>query len=277
MADWESMDGRAVARELVALFGAGLARVVELVGPETARALADDAQVAALMSLCGVHPDPAVVRVERALRDAGVDARRVELDGDVVRVHVVRDDGTARAFAEAAAPELEIEIVSQAGFVPLTRVVRHVDARGAGCEVCGQAIEARHEHVVDGGELRCTCTGCAMGARRVPKTFERLAIDPRAWLARLGAPVGLAAAVIHGDGRASLVFPNAAGRIASEIDRSRLDEIPLQPDIEALLLVADRGAWRCGIDVVHELGAELRASRGDLAVIAKVLDARGAA
>jgi hypothetical protein len=273
VADWEAMDGRAVAQELVGMFGAGLARIVELVGPETGRALAADAQVAALMSLCGVHPDAPAVRVERALREAGIEVTGVEPAGELVRVHVVRDDGSARAFAEAAAPDAEIEIVAQTSFVPLGKLVRHER-----CDVCGQRIEAQHEHVLAGAELRCACAGCALGAAsRVPRTFERLAIDARAWLAKLGAPVNLAAVVVRDGSRASLIFPNAAGRIESDIDAAKLDGLVLAPEVEALLLVADRGAWRCGIDVIHELGAELRASRGDTAVIAKVLDARGAA
>jgi Fe-S cluster biogenesis protein NfuA len=51
------------------MYGEGLGRVVALVGPDGARALADDELVAHLLLLHGLHPVPLAERVEEALAD----------------------------------------------------------------------------------------------------------------------------------------------------------------------------------------------------------------
>jgi Fe-S cluster biogenesis protein NfuA len=57
----------ATVQALVALYGEGLGRVVERVGPAQARALADDELVAHLLLLHGLHPLPVEQRVRAAL------------------------------------------------------------------------------------------------------------------------------------------------------------------------------------------------------------------
>jgi Fe-S cluster biogenesis protein NfuA len=49
------------------LYGAGLARVLDLMGEPARRHMAEDDLVASLMHIHGLHPDSLAVRVERAL------------------------------------------------------------------------------------------------------------------------------------------------------------------------------------------------------------------
>jgi Fe-S cluster biogenesis protein NfuA len=57
----------ATVQALLALYGDGLGRVVERVGPAQARALAEDELVAHLLLLHGLHPVPVEQRVREAL------------------------------------------------------------------------------------------------------------------------------------------------------------------------------------------------------------------
>jgi Fe-S cluster biogenesis protein NfuA len=56
-----------LVRCLVDLYGAGLSRIAELVGPQTLRGLADDPLVASLLLVHDLHPLDADTRVQRAL------------------------------------------------------------------------------------------------------------------------------------------------------------------------------------------------------------------
>ena len=137
---------KALAAALVDLVGTGLARTIELGGQPLARAMADDELVGNLLVLCGMHPDPAVVRAERALAAAGaqlgsigVIVDGVDPIGDGVRVRLSPDRGGAanadrvRAMIEsivvARAPDLDTVAVELAGapvtapgFVPIERL-----------------------------------------------------------------------------------------------------------------------------------------------------------
>jgi Fe-S cluster biogenesis protein NfuA/nitrite reductase/ring-hydroxylating ferredoxin subunit len=72
-------------QSVMALYGAGLARVVEAAGPQLLRALADDDVVGSLLVLHDLHPDDVDTRVQRALEQVrpylGSHAGDVELSG----------------------------------------------------------------------------------------------------------------------------------------------------------------------------------------------------
>ena len=87
-----------IVRCLIDLYGAGLARIAELVGPDTLRELADDPLVESLLLVHDLHPLDPDARVQRALdrvrpylgshaggvRYLGIDADgvvRLELEG----------------------------------------------------------------------------------------------------------------------------------------------------------------------------------------------------
>ena len=136
-----------LVRELLGLYGAALGRVLELVGDDRARLrLASDPLVSALLVLHELHPEPAEVRIERALEGIrpylGSHAGGVELvgmDGDgVVRLRLegtchgcpssaatVRDAVEAavmQAAPESVAVEVEGQVGPAGGFVPLESV-----------------------------------------------------------------------------------------------------------------------------------------------------------
>lgn len=141
-------------------------------------------------------------------------------------------------------------------------------------------LTSAHDHLFDPRTrvVRCCCRACALivpsssnaTLRRVPNRRERVATDVDALVARLGIPVGVAAVLVHDDGRASVAFPGPAGIVESEIDadtwRHVVAAMPvaatLVPEVEAIVCstLSDGGAWRVGIDVVFELVGALRAS-----------------
>jgi hypothetical protein len=141
---------RALVAALVELFGDGLGRVLELADGALTRALLDDARVAPLLALCGLHTDAPAARVARglaeassALRTLGVEVVEAVVDapgGDEaglrVRLRIARGEVApaarvrelVEAVASARAPEIarvDVELVGAAvgdGFVPLTRL-----------------------------------------------------------------------------------------------------------------------------------------------------------
>jgi hypothetical protein len=135
---------------MVDLVGAGLARVIELGGPELARELADDELVGNLLVLAGMHPDDAAARATRALTAAAaaaqlgsigavVDGIDALADGAGVRVRLspargaapdaTRVRGMVEAIVVGRAPDCETVVVELAGaavrdasFVPVAQV-----------------------------------------------------------------------------------------------------------------------------------------------------------
>jgi hypothetical protein len=99
-----------LVRLLVELYGAGLARVVALLGDDAGR-LADDDLVAALLVLHGLHPLDVTARieqtVERVRRSTGVDMELVGIDGEVARF---RAEPAVSALLEAAVLEVAPEV-----------------------------------------------------------------------------------------------------------------------------------------------------------------------
>ncbi|MGK4585711.1 thioredoxin [Kitasatospora sp. HPMI-4] len=65
--------GEALVRELMAFYGTGLARLVELLPPRVLAPLLDDRLVAGLLVLHGLHPEDVIARIARALADTRVE------------------------------------------------------------------------------------------------------------------------------------------------------------------------------------------------------------
>jgi Family of unknown function (DUF5947) len=160
------------------------------------------------------------------------------------------------------------------------------------CEICGQALEARHRHVLalDRHVIACVCAACAVlfGDERAGARYRtigtRVLLDPSfrldpAALARLGIPVRLAflsyemrppAGDEPGGRRWHAVYPSAAGPTMAELGPAgagALAQIPLAralaASIEALLIYgpeigAPPNLFVAPIDRCYELVGLLR-------------------
>ena len=73
-----------IIRLLMQLYGAGIARTIEILGPEAAVRLADDKLVSSLLLLHGLHPVDAQSRIQEALQ-------RIERRLDGVQLSVTVD------------------------------------------------------------------------------------------------------------------------------------------------------------------------------------------
>jgi len=83
-----------IIRLLMQLYGAGIARTIEMLGPEAAVRLADDKLVSSLLLLHGLHPVDAQSRIQEALQ-------RIERRLDGVRLSVtVGSDEVAQVRVE---------------------------------------------------------------------------------------------------------------------------------------------------------------------------------
>lgn len=130
------------------------------------------------------------------------------------------------------------------------------------CDLCGEPVPADHRHLLDLSvrELRCACQACqvlfadaaAGGAsyRLVPRRRERL--TGFAW-SGVGAPVRTVFLVRDsGADRPVMYYPSPAGAVAGPAwDDPVLDR--LAPDVEALLLDREHGAWIVPIDDCYRL------------------------
>jgi hypothetical protein len=111
-------------RLLMQLYGAGLARGVELLGHDQVLRLSEDKLVGSLLLLHGLHPVEAAERIEKALRNVErrLDGHRLYVGGianSVVRIRVERNGGPVpaslagaieRAVGEAAPEITAVEI-----------------------------------------------------------------------------------------------------------------------------------------------------------------------
>ncbi len=134
-----------LVRQLMQLYGAGLARVMELVFEQDEAAAAglfdrfgEDPLVASLRAVHGLHPQTVEVRIARALdrvrpvvTAAGADLTVLAVDGDSIRLRLDTQPDVSspaanvrpiveRVIAEAA-PEIE-RIVFEGGAAPLPLV-----------------------------------------------------------------------------------------------------------------------------------------------------------
>jgi hypothetical protein len=153
------------------------------------------------------------------------------------------------------------------------------------CELCGDALLARHGHVIDipNRRLLCSCRPCYLlfthaGAaggkfRSVPDRYARMpesAVDG-VWEG-LDIPVGIAF-FIHNSALSRVVglYPSPAGATESQLPLERWNEMietpsfpgTLEPDVEALLVYRRRGrseAWIVPVDACYELVGRIRRS-----------------
>ncbi len=127
-----------LVRQLMGLYGAAFARILEILGDDAAARFADDKLLASLLLLHGLHPVPAEARVagalarlERRLGDARLSI--AELSEERLRIRVewngAAPPASAAAMIERAvsaeAPEIaaiEIEGLPQAA-APLVQIV----------------------------------------------------------------------------------------------------------------------------------------------------------
>jgi hypothetical protein len=146
------------------------------------------------------------------------------------------------------------------------------------CHRCHAPLEADHPHLAEIVErgLACVCGGCYDAAhdgaryRRVPRDIASLPglAAEREWEA-VPAPVGLFF-ILHSSTieRFLMCYPGAAGVVESELtlpvrDAPRLAAAldALAPDVEALLVRADRGSrevLRVPIDLCYSLAGIVR-------------------
>ncbi|MFL5450614.1 MAG: DUF5947 family protein [Myxococcales bacterium] len=148
------------------------------------------------------------------------------------------------------------------------------------CELCGNAIEESHRHIVDleARSLRCSCPGCAIlfeqegRFRRVPERILRAPPIPLGRWAALGVPVRLAFVLYNSRlARWHASYPGVAGAIESEIATGKWEELAgeypalrdIAPDVEALLAWAPMGApelecFVVPVDACYELAGLCR-------------------
>jgi uncharacterized protein DUF5947 len=159
-------------------------------------------------------------------------------------------------------------------------------AAGERCEMCSEAIDDAHQHVVnlEGRQLMCVCRGCyllftdtaaELRYRAIPDrylAFPGFALDRRAWEA-LQIPVGLAF-FFHNSAlnRTVAFYPGPAGATESELDLQAWNDIrtadprvsSIAPDTEALLVrvsddeSASPHAYLVPIDACYEFVGRLR-------------------
>ncbi|MGH3320709.1 MAG: NifU family protein [Streptosporangiaceae bacterium] len=149
-----------LVRLLVELYGAGLTRVVELVGEhadgkELLRGLADDELVGSLLVLHDLHPETTDERVSRALDQVrpylGSHAGGVELLG-------VGDDGVVRLRLEGTCDGCPSSVVTVRDAIE--RAIDQVAPEVAGVEVEGLVEEgapAQDPNVIPVGALFREC------------------------------------------------------------------------------------------------------------------------
>jgi hypothetical protein len=149
------------------------------------------------------------------------------------------------------------------------------------CELCGHALNVRHEHVHSqrAGGLVCACSACAAllsaseGPYRRVERFVRpvgLAASRSAeLLRRLGIPVRLACLQARADGSLRALYPGPLGVAESELApeawracRESFEQLPdLRPEVEALVVPADGQCQIASIDMVYELIGVFRKHR----------------
>lgn len=164
----------------------------------------------------------------------------------------------------------------------LERLIRRPAPRppepGLTCELCGQAVDPGHRHLLDTShdELLCVCYACSVLFHRgeASEGHYRLVPDRRFRLtgvspAVLGVPVGLAFFIRQADGSVVAHYPSPAGATRWEVDPAAWEgavrDCPALSDlavgVEALLANTARGrreTWLVPVDDCHRLVAIVR-------------------
>jgi hypothetical protein len=149
------------------------------------------------------------------------------------------------------------------------------------CAMCGEPLPATHRHLLElpARELRCACRACqvlfdhaAAGGghyRLLPERRRRLsgfALDQPAW-ARLRAPVRTVFLVPDSAAEEVVQFyPSPAGAVRAATDQPAWAALcrdhpvlaHLRPDVEALLVDQDHGAWTVPVDDCYALVGTIR-------------------
>jgi hypothetical protein len=116
--------GEQLVCALLELYGAGLARITELVGAATVhRALLDDELVAHLLALHDLHPEELPARIARALADQPVEV--LGFDEGTLRIRA-RSGGGCGCPSTAAATR-EAAVAALAGLAPEVTAVEVAD------------------------------------------------------------------------------------------------------------------------------------------------------
>lgn len=129
--------GSELVRELLALYGAGLARILAVVdelAPGVAPRLAEDPLLAGLLTLHDLHPVDVVTRIERALDEVrpylgshGGDVELVDVTGDVAHLRLIGSCNGCGASASTLETAVEGAIRNAAPEVASLQVEGAVD------------------------------------------------------------------------------------------------------------------------------------------------------
>ena len=154
-------------------------------------------------------------------------------------------------------------------------------ASGERCELCAEPIGDEHDHLVDveSRALRCSCRACYLlfvggetRLRSVPDrylSFPDLGLSAAQWEA-FQIPVSVAFFFVNSSlSRVVALYPSPAGATESllpldawaELAAEHPELATMTPDIEALLIRAERGDTECflvPIDACYELVGRLR-------------------
>lgn len=143
------------------------------------------------------------------------------------------------------------------GLLALQRFARDPRAAGERCDLCAREVGEEHDHLLEGGGVKCACRACALlfAGKRVPPKIERA--RP---VALPDVPVSLAWIVRLADGSTVVRYPSPAGIAQAQTPGPA--DVELAPEIEAHLQRGDE-AYRVSIDHCYALAGVLRA-RGDL-------------
>jgi Fe-S cluster biogenesis protein NfuA len=284
-------------RIVTELYGAGLARILELVEadrPEIVRQLADDPLVASLFLVHGLHPDSlpdrlagALAKVAPLLAAHGGGVELLDLDASAGAV-LLRLTGSCDGCPSSSVT-LQLAVAAATGD-PLAVLRRARQAAPAPveerCDLCADPIAPDHRHLVDteARTLLCACRGCyllftsegsgGVRFRAVPDRYVALldgALAPAVWDA-LEIPVSVAFFFHNSSlGRVAAFYPGPAGATESLLTLEAWEELAssmpllatMEPDVEALLVRAAPRRARAAcfivpIDACYELVGRLR-------------------
>lgn len=233
-------DAQELVRRLMAFYGAGMSRIVELVRAERAHApllerMAQDPLVASLLTLHDLQPPPTPPLIQ------------------IVRTPRHRTPGEGPPTDGRGEGRLESER----------------------CELCETPLTAAHAHVLDldTKRLLCACRVCSGAGGRYRVLPSRYVHTPAMRLTSaqwetFGIPVGLAFFVFDSRrGCAVASYPGPAGATESALpvgawppaDASWLEDVA--PDVEAVLARRrgdDYGCYIVPLDACYELVGRIR-------------------
>lgn len=218
-------------------------------GDRILQAAIQDDIVASLLLLHGLHPLPLEARIRRALGRARAEshgeAGRIEvlsINQTTIRLRVAGSESLRHLVARAAleaAPEVEhIEVLrSNPSVIRLGRLVERRESNHEQCDLCGEALASKHEHLFDieHRRLRCACTACSVlfdtpsakirRIRRQAIGLEGFRISEAQWDA-LKVPVGLAFFSRSSSlGEVIAAYPGPAGAVEAPVPKPAWEDL----------------------------------------------------